>query len=207
MKSINKLVYVISLGALLVGCSQSNLTIKEAELTDNEELLFSAIGKETYIFDLEGKIAKGKAMSVGVQEYNYGELKEDRTFLNLGRSVNDEDENLETYNKLFIRLKEDHDSEILVDVRVNSDKGFFSLTEASLGSILFDDRAYASDEIIGDDAVEVADAVDDKKTYIAQLGISPNEELRSFDVEHATQPNDDYEFLYLFYIETHDYEE
>lgn len=209
MKPSIYFIYLLILGTLLVGCSQeSELTIKEAELTNNEELLFDSIGKETYLFDLEGELTKGKAMSIGVEEYNYGELKDDRGFLSLGKSTEDEEAQVEKYKKLFILLNEDPDAEMSVDVRVTSENGFFSLTAAELGTFDVDEKAYASDEIIGEEAVNLMDENgEDKRTYIAHLAISPDGTLRSFDVEHATQSNDDYEFLYLFYIETHDFEE
>lgn len=198
----------MSLGALLVGCSQSDLTIKEAELTDNEELLFDSIGKETYLFDLEGELPTGKTMSIGVEEYIYGELEEDRGYLSVGGYADEEEDRDEDYKKLFIMINEDDESEMSVDVRVTSENGFVSLTKAEIGTIDIEEKAYASDEIIGEDAVNLLDSnEEDKRTYIAHLTISPNGSFRTFDVEHATQPNDDYEFLYLFYIETHDFEE
>ncbi|MEK4564632.1 hypothetical protein MKX54_08190 [Alkalihalobacillus sp. FSL R5-0424] len=206
MKDSFKLIYTLSLGILLVGCSQSDLTIKEAELTDNEELLFDSIGKETYLFDLEGQLPTGKTMSIGVEEYIYGELEEDRGYLSVGGD--EEEDRDENYKKLFIMINEDDESEMSVDVRVNSENGYVSLTEAEIGTIDIEEKAYASDEIIGEDAVNLLDNnEEDKRTYIAHLAISPDGSFRTFDVEHATQPNDDYEFLYLFYIETHDYEE
>ncbi|MGN7312909.1 hypothetical protein ACTHQ4_17595 [Alkalicoccobacillus gibsonii] len=209
MKPSIHLIQMFILGTLLVGCSQeSELTIKEAELIDNEELLFDSIGKETYLFDLEGELIKGKAMSIGVEEYDYGELKDDRIFLSLGKNADDEEAQVEKYKKLFIMLNENTDAEMSVDVRVTSENGFFSLTAAELGTIDVEEKAYASDEIIGEEAVNLMDDNgEDKRTYIAHLAISPDGTLRSFDIEHATQSNDDYKFLYLFYVETHDFEE
>ncbi|MFK3937742.1 hypothetical protein ACI2JA_09570 [Alkalihalobacillus sp. NPDC078783] len=209
MKHLIKYIYILSLGILLMGCSQTELTIKEAELTDNEEILFDSIGKETYLFDLEGELKKGKAMSVGVEEYIYGELKDDRVLLSLGKSANEDEERVEeNYKKLFIMLNEDDDSQMSVDVRVSSESGFYSLASAEIGSINVEEKAYSSDENIGEEALNLmGENEEDERTYIAHLAISPNGAFRSFDIEHAIQPNDDYEFLYLFYVETHDYEE
>lgn len=75
MKKAFFVVLLIMLGALLIGCVDTNV-VEAVELTAKEELLVSALSEQTAVFEyrLDGETYNW--LSLWAQRYEYGELKE-----------------------------------------------------------------------------------------------------------------------------------
>ncbi|MDQ0205654.1 hypothetical protein [Alkalicoccobacillus murimartini] len=206
-------IYLVAFVFILAGCSEdASLTLKDAELTGNEEILFSAIAKETYLFDLEGTIPQGTEMTVGVDYYEFGELSEENQLFGVSRAIDEESEYTDDYQKLFIMMEEqEYSSNVMLDVILNTENGSYSTYGSELEGINLQDRAYSSGSIFLEeedlDEIILTNETINEKQYIARYIISADNSFRSFDLEHATQPNQDYEFLYLFYVQLQDIDE
>ena len=195
---------------MITGCSaDSTLTITDTDLSNNEEILFDAIAKETYLFDLEGSLPVGKEMNIGVDYYEFGELIEEKSIFGVGRSHDEDEEFKEEYEKLFISLTEDESTdEVSLNVIVKSKNGSYSnFTE--LGELNVEGKAFSSGSLLKDEnnEIKLSEETSDEKNYLASFTISQDSTFRGFDLEHATQPNQDYEFMYLFNVQLQDYEE
>ncbi|MCM2677745.1 hypothetical protein [Alkalicoccobacillus plakortidis] len=204
------IIFLTLVSMMITGCSaDSTLTITDTDLSNNEEILFDAIAKETYLFDLEGSLPVGKEMYIGVDYYEFGELIEEKSIFGVGRSHDEDEEFVEEYEKLFISLTEDESTSVVtLDIVVHSENGSYS-TYSELGELNVEGKAFSSGSLLKDEnnEIKLSEETIDEKNYLASFTISQDGTFRGFDLEHATQPNQDYEFMYLFYVQLQDYEE
>ncbi|TSB46658.1 hypothetical protein [Alkalicoccobacillus porphyridii] len=185
----------------LTGCSSSNgeLTLSEVELTENEKLLFSTVSKDTFIFELDGQLPKGEEIKIGVDYYHFGEPQEEIEITSILTDPDPDDGFSESYERMSIMLLEE-ESETRGDFQMTMEGGGGFSSEFVLGELNTDQKSFSSGSLLENEDMVINDESNEKH-YIAQYIIAPSSRFRTFDLEHATQPNDDYETMYLFYIQ------
>ncbi|WP_332691213.1 hypothetical protein [Halalkalibacter lacteus] len=173
--------------------------LNEISLSENEEIIFSILAERIFYLDFKDSNKEFRSVEVGVDYYQNGEIVEK----NGGLMINANDLELEQKDErariLFTMDREENEGNLSVygDLKIMYDSGSSGSSSYSLerkGT----ERGSSSWGYLVD---EIEDVTYDKKNYVAYYveNVESNV-MRSFDLEVATKPNQDYEHVYMFYV-------
>ncbi len=191
---------------LLASCETSSFstdsrTLSEMPLSENEKLIFSLLADQIFYFQFLDRNKEVRSIEVGLDYYHYGELTETVGGMKLGANDPEIEQETERSRILFTFNKEESGGQSLIsgEMTIMDDGGSsidspYSFSHPGGIEGVTSTQGYLFDQQEGDIPYG-------EKIYVAYYveNIESNV-MRSFDLESALQPNDDFEHLYAFYM-------
>ncbi|TWI57902.1 hypothetical protein [Halalkalibacter nanhaiisediminis] len=193
---------------LLTGCetlssssfSTDSRAFSEMPLSENEQLIFSMLADQIFYLQFVDRNKEFRSMEVGLDYYYYGELTESVGGMKIGANDPEIEGEKERSRVLFTFNKEESKGQSLIsgEMKVMDDGGSghspYSFSHPGGMESVSSTHGYLFDRLEGDVPYG-------EKIYVAyHVENNESNSMRSFDMNIALQPNDDFEHLYAYYV-------
>lgn len=190
---------VIGCDALTTAGGSSSEKINEVSLTKNEKVIFSLLADEIYYVEYVDPSKQFRSIGIGVDYYHYGLRSEEGGEITVGANDPEMDWDDDQARFLITKNWDEGEKESLVHGELS-----IILDSGTIGSGTYSYVRKNSERGIRSSGYLV-DAIDEisygEKVYVGySIENVESDSMRSFDLELATTPNDEYEHTYLFYV-------
>ncbi|KHF41776.1 hypothetical protein [Halalkalibacter okhensis] len=196
---------------LLAGCDslisssidRNEKVMKEITLSENEEVMFSLLADQIYYFEFQDRLKQFQSVEIGVDYYHYGELIDSMGGMKIGANHPELEGKDERARFLFTldSLEEGEDLTFSGTLKVLFDSGSAGSTGYSFNREGVKRGASSWGYLLD----QFDDVPIGEKVYTAYFVENvESEHLRTLNYEEAIQQNDEYEHLFLYYVQIED---